>query len=219
MGWVSPGNRHHTHNGRGQRGPGGAGQRSASPHLLPTTPEPAAHRALVRGWGTLTPSWGWRTLTPFWGWGTLTPTWGWRTLTLSWGFRTSYRGWGWGMGPWTGLGPTLHPALGDTKAPLPWRSSADPNLDVGSPLDRSSLPKSSGRASCHTLLLLEKKVTVSTPPHPTRPCWRCPGMGFLVPSGTRGGFVLRFTAGGHVSEKRREIPLLPRGWQQELQVT
>lgn len=79
-----------------------------------------------------------------------------------------------GTGPWTGLGTPLHPAVGDTKPLVTWHSSADPTLDVDSASDKRSLPKPPGRASCHTLLLLQKKVTVSAPPHPDRLRWRCP---------------------------------------------
>ncbi|KAM9625709.1 uncharacterized protein ACIBXB_019057 isoform 1-T2 [Morphnus guianensis] len=97
------------------------------------------------------------------------------------------------------------------------RSSADLDLDPDSHVPDSSLPNSASRAGRHALLLLEKKVKVSTPllTPPVLP----PGMGFTAPSGTRGGFALPLAAGGCVLEKEREIPLLQRGWQQEPQVT
>lgn len=56
------------------------------------------------------------------------------------------------------------------------------DLDVNSHLFNSRSAKSASRASRHALLLLEKKVTASTPPHPSRPSRHCPlGQGSRPP--------------------------------------
>lgn len=202
QGRAPHGNHRCARNGDGH---GGAGRRAASPHLLPTTPEPAAQRAPVRGWGN-----------PHTVLGLRDPHNGWETPDSRLGLGDSSRhpgagghltwvgavGTGWGGG----LGTPLHPAVCDTKPPLTRSSSADLDLDLDSHVPDSSLPNTASRAGRHALLLLEKKVKVSAPllTPPALP----PGMGFTAPSGTRGGFVLPLAAGGCVLEKEREIPLL-----------